>query len=143
MEWTFTADDVVKGDVAYTLDAFREDFMQEVSANMSQLPPDALNDCYDVLYDLTYWLATGRDLADFLASSPQGDDMGARPFLERAFLEQAEVFLAPNVEMLGALLQRMLMDRVEGGIVLEQAVAQVAREHAEVVARTPCATCAA
>ena len=38
-----------------------------------------------------------------------------------------------NVEMLGAILQRMIMDGVEASLPLEEAVAQVATHHQQMV----------
>jgi hypothetical protein len=37
--------------------------------------------------------------------------------------------MAPNVTMLGAILQRMIMDRVEQGLPLEEALVAVEQEH--------------
>lgn len=41
--------------------------------------------------------------------------------------------MRPNGEMLGAILQRLIMDRVEAGMPLEQALESVAEHHRQVV----------
>ncbi|MDH3319964.1 MAG: hypothetical protein OEO84_09790, partial [Betaproteobacteria bacterium] len=71
-----------------------------------------------------YWLATGKPLADLLAAFD--DDPPTRERLA-ALAPQ----LRPNVEMLGAILQREIMSRVAQGESLGQALQSVATRHAE------------
>lgn len=142
MEWDFSAEEVVKGEIDYKLENFREDFYDEVSNNMGQLDPEQLFQCYSMLYDLSYWCATGKDFDEFLdaiAASDAAKDpvLGEQIFLDRGFLMQAKEFLGPNIEMLGAILQRMIMDGVEQGMPLEQALEQATKRHGDIVAKSP------
>lgn len=123
MEWEFTPQQVVKGEVGYGLDEFRHDLMQEVSLNMPGLGDEQLNPVFALTYDLYYWLATGKDYDEF---EEQFEDINAVMFL-RALREHGQA----NVEMLGAILQRMIMDGVEAGMPLDKAVAHVATKHQE------------
>lgn len=43
MEWEFTPQQVVKGEVGYGLEAFRHDLMQEVSLNVQGIGEEQLN----------------------------------------------------------------------------------------------------
>lgn len=125
MEWEFTPQQVVKGEVGYGLDEFRHDLMQEVVMNVPGLGEEQLNAVFALAYDLCYWLATGKDYDEF---EEQFQDINMLMFL-RALREHG----GANVEMLGAILQRMIMDGVEASLPLEEAVAQVADHHQQMV----------
>jgi hypothetical protein len=134
MQWEFSAEEVVKGAVDYRIAEFRRDFHAEVRANTGGwLGEEGARACFDVLYDYTYWLATGRPREAFilLPDAP----------VDREFLAAVHDALAPNVEMLGAILQRMIMDGVEQGLVLDEALSQAARRHGEAVAEPIPLTC--
>lgn len=53
------------------------------------------------------------------------------------FLRELAPVMSSNVEMLGAILQRQIMDRVEAGMPLESAVSEVADWHRQTVAEHP------
>lgn len=126
MEWEFTPEEVVQGKVAYGLEEFRHDLLQEVGMNLpdDSNPADAKR-LFALIYDMCYWLATGKQLADFER------EIDADPILV-ANLRIAHRHSKPNVAMLGAILQRCIMDGVETGMTLEQALDAVATYHAEV-----------
>ena len=128
MQWEFTAEQVVKGEIDYDIKAFRRDFFNEVCSNMgSMLDDHQLQACFDQLYDLTYWLATGRPLESFPQQSP----------IDAVSLAAVAPNLASNVEMLGAILQRLVMDNVAAGFSLDAALAGAAERHAAIVDESP------
>ncbi|HQZ01763.1 MAG TPA: hypothetical protein PL024_05700 [Thauera sp.] len=127
MEWEFTAEDVVKAQAAYLLEDFRRDLMEEVRMNLGESDELQLTRSFNLLYDMCYALATGRSLDDFL--KPYAYDP---PTCE--FLQKLQPLMAANVEMLGAILQRMIMYGVEAGMPLETAVDEAASRHQQVVA---------
>jgi hypothetical protein len=49
------------------------------------------------------------------------------------FLREMAGPMRPNGEMLGAILQRLIMDRVEAGMPLEQALDSVAEHHRQML----------
>ena len=122
MEWEFTPQQVVRGEAAYGLPDFRDDLAQEIRKNLGDAGPDEFGRTYSLIYDLCYWLATGRSFEDF--SSQFKHDP---PTL--LFLQSVNENMNPNVQMLGAILQRLIMDRVEQGTNIEQAVQEVAKYH--------------
>lgn len=128
MQWEFTPDEVVRGEVAYGLGDFRRDLLEEVRSNLATDDETILRFSFDTLYDLCYWLATGRDLSDFVATLPAD-----APF-DGPALEAVLTYMDDNIAMLGAVMQRKIMDGVEHGMPLEQAVESAARHHADVVA---------
>lgn len=128
MEWEFTPEDVVKGTVAYGLEDFRNDLAREVRMNVGAASPEALAPTFDLVYDVCYWLATGKpfnELLRGLAHDPPTSELVLR----------IRQHLDPNVAMLGAILQRRIMDHVAAGVALDSALAAVAREN-DAMART-------
>jgi hypothetical protein len=81
---------------------------------------------FNLIYDLCYALATSKDFDAFLNAYVY-DPTTVQ------FLREVKPMMLGNVEMLGAILQRQIMDRVEAGMALEQAVEDVARWHVSVV----------
>jgi hypothetical protein len=59
MEWEFTPQQVVKGEIDYGLDAFRHDLMQEVALNIPDLGNEQLS-LFFVWHTICYSLATAR-----------------------------------------------------------------------------------
>jgi hypothetical protein len=127
MQWDFTPEDVVKGEVGYGLEQFRHDLAEEVRANLGADDPAALQQSYDLIYDMCYWLATGRDFAAFAATLPEETPLDVH------VLQPIKEYMRDNIVMLGAILQRMIMDGVEAGLVLDQALDAAARHHAAIV----------
>lgn len=127
MEWEFTPQELVKGDVDYGLEQFRGDMYQEVCGNLQGMDTEMQERLFDLIYDLCYWQATGGEFDVFVAGLNQDSTVPA-------FLESIREHMQPNVEMLGAILQRLIMERVDGhGIALEDALKQVDELHQSVV----------
>lgn len=130
MEWEFTPEQVVKGEIGYSLEEFRNDLHQEVRLNLPEeiIDGSETEKGFNLVYDLCYWMATGRDFEEFEAQFESGSFI-------RPFLRMVREHSASNIEMLGAILQRLIMDGVESGMPVEQAVAAVAKYHEEVAAK--------
>lgn len=129
MEWEFTAEDVVKGRTGYGLSEFRHDLAEEVRQNTGA-DGDAFVRTYHLIYDLCYALATSKDLDAHLGAYAYDP-----PTVQ--FLRELQEPMSENVTMLGAILQRQIMDRVEAGMALEDAVSEVAEWHKQTVAEHP------
>ena len=128
MEWKFTPEQVVKGEVGYGLESFRCDLAREVRSNMADIPQAEQEQAFHIVYDLCHWLATGRDFEAFAAGFSESPSA-------YAFLRSVRGPISPNVEMLGAILQRLIMERIESGLPLERAVSAVAEFHRQSVVR--------
>ena len=127
MQWDFSPEDVVKARADYSLADFRRDLAEEVRMNLP--PADALQEqrSFNLIYDLCYALATSKELDVHLGAYAYDP-----PTVQ--FLREIEPMMAANVEMLGAILQRLIMDRIESGMVLEQAIEDTAAWHAKLAA---------
>lgn len=126
MEWEFTAEDVVKGAVAYSLEDFRGDLAREMRMNLAPASDAELRRAFDLIYDLCYALATGRAFAEYVGTL-QDDPAAIR--LVKAVQEPMQ----ENILMLGAILQRMIMDQVARGLSLDDAVMAADAEHRRVL----------
>lgn len=130
MEWEFTPADIVRGDAAYGLSEFRRDLGEEIRANLPGLDEPEFDRLFRLVYDLHYWLATGNEYRDFEASF--ADQPGLQMLLSAVHAQ-----CAGNVEMLGAILQRLIMDGVDAGAPLEQALEHTARVHRHAATISP------
>jgi len=128
MQWEFSPEDVVKARADYSLADFRRDLAEEVRANLGAMDDVQQTRSFNLIYDMCYALATSKDFEAFLGAYAFDP-----PTIE--FLRELEPLMADNVAMLGAILQRLIMDRVEAGMELERAVADTADWHAGAVAR--------
>lgn len=122
MEWEFTPEQVVRGEVGYGVAEFRHDLANEVRRNLGAADALQVTRSFNLLYDLCHAQATNKDFEDLLTAYAFDP-----PTCE--FLREMQPLMADNAAMLGAILQRQIMDRVEAGMPLDSALADVAREH--------------
>lgn len=127
MQWEFSPEDVVKARAEYLLMDFRRDLAEEVRSNVGYEDEAQQTRSFNLIYDMCYALATDKSFDDFLAAYAYDP-----PTCQ--FLTELKPHMTDNVAMLGAILQRLIMDRVEGNMPLEHAVQDVAQWHASVVA---------
>jgi len=127
MQWEFSVEDVVKARAEYGLTDFRRDLAEEVRANVAAADEAQQTRSFNLLYDMCYALATDKKFDDFLAAYAYDP-----PTCQ--FLTELKPHMDDNVAMLGAILQRLIMDRVEANMPLEHAVQDAAQWHASVVA---------
>lgn len=104
-------EEVVRGEVQYDLKAFRRDLFAEVATNLASDEEHVVQQSFDLIYDLCYWEATGREFCDFVAT------LDETAFLDAPALRAIKEHMGDNITMLGAILQRMIMDGVESGLV--------------------------
>ena len=126
MEWEFTPQEVVKGQIGYSLADFRQGLAEEVRQNVAG-DAEVFTRSFHLLYDLCYALATSKDLEAHLTAYAYDP-----PTVQ--FLRELAPVMSANVDMLGAILQRQIMDRIEAGMALENAVSEVADWHRQAVA---------
>lgn len=128
MEWEFTPEEIVKAEVDYGLEQFRADMLEEVRLNMGEMDDAQKQKIFSAMYDLCYWVATGNEYDEFLATLDQNSFFPG-------FLASIKENLEPNIVMLGAILQRLIMDRVdEQSMPLEVAIKEVDELHQQIVA---------
>lgn len=130
MQWEFSPEDVVKARAEYGLTDFRRDLAEEVRSNVGSADAAQQTRSFNLIYDMCYALATDKSFDDFLAAYAYDP-----PTCQ--FLTELKSHMDDNVAMLGAILQRLIMDRVDANMPLEHAVQDAAQWHASVVAGKP------
>ncbi len=129
MEWEFTPEQVVGCEVDYGLEQYRRDLLEEVRQNMGDMDDAQKLKIFSAMYDLCYWVATGNDYDEFLGTLDQESFFPG-------FLASIKEHLEPNIVMLGAILQRLIMDRVEDqNMPLDRAIKEVDELHRQIVAK--------
>ena len=127
MQWEFSAEDVVKARAEYGLMDFRRDLAEEVRSNLRPADEAQQTRSFNLIYDMCYALATDKDFDEFLSAYAYDPPTCG-------FLKGLKPHMRENALMLGAILQRLIMDRVESNMPLEHAVQDAARWHASVTA---------
>ncbi len=127
MQWDFTNEEVVRGEVRYSLVEFRQDLLEEVRSNVMSDNEEFILYHFNVIYELCHWLATGREFDDFVLTIPDSNIFNV------ITLTTLKEHMDDNIIMLGAILQRMIMDGVEKGGALEDVIDMVAREHEQII----------
>lgn len=130
MEWAFTAQDVVRGETDYGLPEFRRDLSIELDMNLPARLPEERERIFRLAYDLCHWMATERSFDAFL------EDIADDPEAMR-FAHTLRDPMAPNVEMLGAILQRMINGGIARGMTVKAAAAHAGEVHAEIARTMP------
>lgn len=126
MQWEFSPEDVVKAQAEYGLLDFRRDLAEELRSNLGFMDEAQQLRGFNLVYDMCYALATDKKFDDFLSAYAFDP-----PTCQ--FLTELKPHMADNVVMLGAILQRLIMDRVEANMPLAHAIEDVAQWHAGVV----------
>jgi hypothetical protein len=126
MEWEFTTEDVVKGYADYTLQDFRAGLLQELRANLGPMDVAQLTRSFNLVYDLCYALATEKNIGEFMSAYAYDP-----PTCQ--FLAEVQPHMSDNAAMLGAILQRQIVERVEAHMPLEMAVQDAAKWHKSLV----------
>ncbi|MBK7615651.1 MAG: hypothetical protein IPJ08_14680 [Burkholderiales bacterium] len=126
MEWEFTTEDVVKGHADYTLQDFRMGLLRELKANLGPMDEAQLTRSFNLVYDLCYALATDKNVEEFISSFAYDP-----PTCQ--FLAEVQPHMSENAAMLGAILQRQIVERVEANMPLEMAVQDAAKWHTKLV----------
>jgi len=126
MQWEFTPEDVVKAQAEYSLQDFRRDLGEELRTNLEPMDEAQQLRRLNLVYDMCYALATDKKFDDFLSGYAFDP-----PTCQ--FLTKLKPHMTDNVIMLGAILQRLIMDRFEANMPLATAVEDVAQWHADVV----------
>ncbi len=132
MKWTFTSDQVAKGEVEYGLEEFRSDFYQEVKDNFSDYSKDKLEAIFRLAYDVCYCEATQGNL-DGMINHYQEKGLP----VDIKYLELIRDSNRDNSAMLKAVLARELAKRLQEGQGGEDALKNLEEYHKQVASKIP------
>ena len=128
MNWDFTGAQVVKGEVAYSLEEFRKDLYAEVQENFSDYDKKELDGIYQLAYDVCYCTATQRKLGELLAHCKQ---MGVKADLKYLMLIRDSNL--NNIDMLKAIFARKVSEFMDAGASGEEALKKLDDYHRQVL----------
>ncbi len=128
MKWDFTGDQVVKGEVDYSLEEFREDFYAEVKDNFPEYDTKALDSIYRLAYDVCYCVATQRDLGELLKHC-RGKGIKA----DIKYLELIRDSNLDNIDMLKAIFARKVSEFMDEGLNSADALKKLDEYHKKVI----------
>jgi len=129
MNWDFTGAQVVKGEVAYSLEEFRKDLYAEVKENFSDYEKTELDGIYQLAYDVCYCTATQRKLGELLAHCQQ---KGVRADLK--YLMLIRDCNLNNIDMLKAIFAWKVSQFMDAGASGEEALKKLDEYHQQVLA---------
>ena len=132
MEWTFTAEQVMKGEVEYGLEEFRRDFYQEVKDNFSDYSTEKLDAMFRLAYDVCYCEATQGNL-DGIINHYQEKGLP----VDVTYLQLIRDSNRDNSAMLKAVLARELAKRMQQGLSSEDALKNLEEYHKHLASTIP------
>ena len=128
MNWDFTGAQVVKGEVAYSLEEFRKDLYAEVKENFSDYEKTELDGIYQLAYDVCYCTATQRKLGELLAHCQQ---KGVQADLKYLMLIRDSNL--NNIDMLKAIFARKVSEFMDAGLNSKDALNRLDEYHKSVI----------
>lgn len=124
MEWTFTGEEVVKGEVDYTIEEFRGDLYEEVKNNFPEYSKSEMDTMFSIAYDVCYCMATSKELDDLLKHL---QDKGIKA--DKKYLELIRDSNLANIDMLKALFARKVADFMDEGCSSQEAIKKLDEYH--------------
>ncbi len=128
MNWDFTGQQVVKGEVTYTLEEFRADFYQEVKENFPDFGKEDLKAIFELAYDVCYVTASQRKLGELLAYC---NKKGIKADLK--YLTLIRDSNLGNIEMLKAIFARKVSEFMDQGLSGTDALKKLDEYHRKVL----------
>ena len=124
MKWNFTGEQVVKGEVDYSLEEFRKDFYGEVKDNFPEYGTEKLDSIYRLAYDVCYCTAAQRDLGELLEHCRE---KGLKADMK--YLELIRDSNLANIDMLKAIFARKVSEFMDEGLSSEDALKKLDEYH--------------
>ena len=128
MEWTFTSEQVVQGEVDYSLEEFIDDFYEEVKDNFPEYGTEELNTISRLAYDVCYCTATRRNLDELLEHCKE---KGLK--VDMKYLELIRDSNLANIDMLKALFARKVSEFVDEDLGSEAALKKLDEYHNKIL----------
>jgi len=129
MKWEFSCEQVARGEVEYSLKAFRADYRREIRDNFEDFDADQLEAMYKLAYDVCYCCAVRKDLKSLVAHCKE---KGIKVDLE--YLQLIRNSNLENIEMLKAIFAKKVSELMAEGLDPEAALKKLEIYNQAVVA---------
>ncbi len=124
MQWEFTGDQVVAGEVVYTLEDFRKDYFEEIKANFSEFDEQEIDRMFRIAYDACYCVATNRQLSELVEHLRKKGISSDVQYLELIRDSNAE-----NISMLRAIFAATVSGYIKEGLSSREAMQKLDEYH--------------
>lgn len=124
MQWDFSREQVVAGEVGYTLEDFRKDYFEEIKANFPEFDDREADRMFRIAYDVCYCVATNRELSELvkhLRKKKVSSDV--------AYLELIRDSNAENIAMLRAIFAAIVSGYIKEGLSSREALLKLDEYH--------------
>ena len=124
MQWDFTGDQVVAGEITYTLEEFRRDYLEEIKANFPEFDEQETDRMFRVAYDVCYCTATNRELSELVVHLRSKGISSDEKYLELIRDSNLE-----NISMLRAIFAAIVSGYIKDGLSSRQAMQKLEEYH--------------
>ena len=124
MQWEFTGEQVVKGEVGYTLEEFRKDYYEEIKANFPEFDDQEADRMFRIAYDVCYCVATNRQLSELVEHLRTKEISSDEKYLELIRDSNAE-----NIAMLRAIFAAIVSGHLKKGLSSREAMQKLEEYH--------------
>jgi hypothetical protein len=124
MQWDFSREQVIAGEVGYTLEAFRKDYFEEIKANFSEFKDLETDRMFRIAYDVCYCVATNRELSELvkhLRKKKISSDV--------AYLELIRDSNIENIAMLKAIFAAIVSGHIKEGLSSRESMQKLDEYH--------------
>ena len=128
MKWDFTEKQVVKGEVDYSREEFRNDFYKEVKDNFPEYSTEELDSMYAIAYDVCYCTAVRQDLGKLLEHLKKKGLQADLKYL--GLIRDSNL---DNIEMLKAIFARKVSEFMDEGLSSEDALKKLDEYHKNIL----------
>ena len=119
MEWDFTPEDVMSGEVDYSVAEFRKDLLEDIQSTIAEIPGDDITKgFYIVTIVLCTSLAFGKSIDSIIASMKTyfPNEAVQKLLTNKDLLEKIKEDNKENIEMLRVVVHRRMKDDVDKGL---------------------------
>jgi len=124
MQWDFNREQVVSGEVAYTLEDFRKDYLEEIKANFQEFDDKGTDRMFRMAYDVCYCTATNRQLGELVKHFRKKGISSDEQYLELIRDSNTE-----NIAMLKAIFAAIVSGYIKEGLSSREAMQKLDDYH--------------
>ena len=124
MQWDFSREQVVEGEVDYTLEEFRKDYFEEIKINFSEFDDEETDRMFRMAYDVCYCTATNRELSELVKHLRKKGISSDKEYLELIRDSNTE-----NIAMLKAIFAATVSGYIKEGLSSREAMQKLDDYH--------------
>ena len=124
MQWDFSREQVLAGEVVYTLEEFRKDYLAEIKENFPEFDERETDRMFRIAYDVCYCTATNRELSELVQHLRKKGISSDVEYLELIRDSNTE-----NIAMLRAIFAAIVSGYIKEGLSSREALLKLDAYH--------------